>query len=303
MGVRRPVDGGADGGGSAGGGGGGRALGVGVQLSVAWSDSTNVFGLVGLLVSILAHRHHSDEPSGSHQRSIMLSAERRAHAAASEAHPPRWPPASIALPPSTSAGSIPERGPRDDAIRVRVELRHQLLHEALHGGLPRLRVVLAPTHQILAHVRLDRRPRQPPAAILVHFLERLGRLQVPLLMGGEHLVHHGRQVDLRRVPEVAQRIDAGELVGPQLGKLVHVLVELHTVAKAWMVLADLGEELVRGEGEARNHVAAPWLGEHRLVRLLQRNQPSHQIVHMDHRQPHVRIDRAHVRAPGRQAVL
>ena len=31
---------------------------------------------------------------------------------------------------------------------------------------------------------------------------------------------------------------------PDRSELVHVLVELHAVAEAWVVLADLGEELI-----------------------------------------------------------
>ena len=31
---------------------------------------------------------------------------------------------------------------------------------------------------------------------------------------------------------------------PDRSELVHVLVQLHTVAEAWVVLADLGEELI-----------------------------------------------------------
>eukprot|EP00966_Prymnesium_polylepis_P172345 3985743-Prymnesium_polylepis.1 len=70
-----------------------------------------------------------------------------------------------------------------------------------------------------------------------------------------------------------------------------------------MVLADLSKELIGSEGEAWHNVTLLRFGEPRLVRLLESDEPSHQVIDVDHGDPHVGIDWADVSAAGRQAVL
>eukprot|EP00964_Phaeocystis_antarctica_P068444 scaffold41452_cov65-Phaeocystis_antarctica.AAC.1 len=114
----------------------------------------------------------------------------------------------------------------------------------------------------------------------------------PAAVRVEHRRDHARQRHLGLVVQVAQRLDRRQRVGPQLGELVHVGVDLLVVREAGQVRIDLAEELGRREGEARYVVHTLRLAQLRLGRHLQRGQPAHQVVHEDHRELHVEIDRA-----------
>ena len=76
----------------------------------------------------------------------------------------------------------------------------------------------------------------------------------------------------------------------QIQKLMLVSPE----AEARVMFPDLGEKLVRGEGEARNAVSVLRFGQIVRVRLLQSDEPTHEVVDEDHRHSDVRVDGADV---------
>ena len=56
--------------------------------------------------------------------------------------------------------------------------------------------------------------------------------------------------DGHSLPEVTQRLGAREVVRPEVGELVYVLVELHTCTRAWPVHEGVLLSSERGQGMA-----------------------------------------------------
>mmetsp|Transcript_2880 Transcript_2880/g.8711 ORF Transcript_2880/g.8711 Transcript_2880/m.8711 type:complete len:360 (+) Transcript_2880:200-1279(+) len=150
-----------------------------------------------------------------------------------------------------------------------------------------MREFLAAEHQKLADVALDVGARDVAVAVDVHVLPVVGRELVAALVRAEHAPHHGLEVRLGLVAEVAERLLGGELVGPELREPGHVVVQAHAEPEARMVASNLGEELVRREGQAGQAVAALRLLQQLLVGLLQRDEPARQVVREDERQADV----------------
>mmetsp|Transcript_33100 Transcript_33100/g.74802 ORF Transcript_33100/g.74802 Transcript_33100/m.74802 type:complete len:201 (-) Transcript_33100:61-663(-) len=70
-----------------------------------------------------------------------------------------------------------------------------------------------------------------------------------------------------------------------------------------MVLTDLCKQLVGREGEPWDTVPSLRLGQDLLVGFLQRDEPSHQVIHVHHRHPDIGVDGADEGAGGRQPML
>ena len=83
--------------------------------------------------------------------------------------------------------------------------------------------------------------------------------------------------------------------------LVHVRIQLDPKPKPRVMLANLGKQLVRRKREAWDAVALLRLRQRRLVRLLERDQPTHEVVDVDHGHSDVGVDGAYVCIAGRQA--
>ena len=96
-----------------------------------------------------------------------------------------------------------------------------------------------------------------------------------MVVGRNHFRNDIREANRGSIAEVPQRLFRRKLVGPEVGKRVHVDVQFDAKAKARVVLANLCEQLVRREGKAGNAVAPQRLAELRLVGLLQRDQATH----------------------------